>query len=398
MAVYNYLLNTGVVVPDTATIQAEVEQEFKQIFGDDFITDPETPEGAWISAEVTSRQSVARNNVQVSNQLNPNIAGGTFFDSIWALTGGARDRATFSTVQLTVTGVAGTVIPEGSRASDTTGNEWLSQSEIVISVSGSAVGSFRAENTGPIAASANTITTIVDNSVLGWETVNNTSAAILGKNTQSDVSSRRQRKREIALQGRSTAVAISSNLAGVPGVNSHSFRENVSDQEQDIDGVTLKPKSIWAAVDGGADSDIAVALLEAKSSGSDWNGTITVPTVEPESGQTFNVMFQRPDDIDLMIRVTMSAGLGSNPVNQVEDAIINYVNGDSRVGDGFTVGNDASPYEISAAINDAIPSSYVRNIELAMLSQNPDYGTATIPIAIDEIARLERANIEVIFS
>ena len=113
MASYNYVTNTGVVVADTSATLTEVETEFKDVFGQDLVTDAETPEGAWINAEVTSRQSVARNNAAIANQINPNLAGGVFLDALWALTGGQRRAATRSTVTATLSGVAATNHPCG---------------------------------------------------------------------------------------------------------------------------------------------------------------------------------------------------------------------------------------------------------------------------------------------
>ena len=45
MAVYDYLTTTGVIVADTADTRNEVITEYRDIFGEDLITDNETPEG-----------------------------------------------------------------------------------------------------------------------------------------------------------------------------------------------------------------------------------------------------------------------------------------------------------------------------------------------------------------
>ena len=395
MASYNFLTSTGVIVADTSTTRAEVEAEYRAIFGDDFIVDPATPQGEWITGEVTSRQSFIRNTVQVSNQLNPNIAGGTFFDGIWALTNGARDLATRSTVQCLISGVAGTSVPLGSIATDTSGNNWLLAATTVIPVGGSVAASFTAENTGPVGASAGTITAVTS-AVLGWETVNNAVAAVLGANTQSDVSARVDRRNELALAGRSTARAVTSNLSATTGVSSWAFRENVADTTQVIDGITLLPHSIWAAVSGGTDADIGSALLEAKSGGANWNGLVLAPTVEAASGQTFPVRFDRPSDISVRVRVTARSMSGSSPSNDIITAVLNYANGLSDVGVGFTTGNDVSPFEISAAINSELTAVFVANLELAYAVEVPVYVNTTLPIALNEIATINSGLIEVI--
>lgn len=398
MGNYNYVVSNGTIIPETSEVIADVENEFKSIFGDDLVTDPETPEGALIAAEVTSRQSVIRNNAKVANQLNPTLSGGTFFDSIWALTGGGRVKSTRSTVQAVVTGVSGTTITQGALAVDDDGNEWEAVSDIFIGTGGQATGSFRATEFGPITLGIGELNTIADNSILGWETITNDVAAVPGRNTQNDVEARRDRRNQLALQGRSTAVAVTSNLAATEGVRSWAFRENVENTTQVIDGITLAPHSIWAAVDGGADSDVAEALLEAKSSGSNWNGDITIQVVEQASGQSFPVKFVRPESIGVRIRITASMGMGTDPSNSIIDAVLAYASGQSAIGRGFVTGQDVSPYEISAAINESLPSVYISNLELAVDDVSPTYQNSPIAIALDEIATIERANIEVIFA
>ena len=396
MANYEYLTTTGQIIPDTATIRDDVENEYKAIFGDDLITDPETPQGALITAEITSRQSVLRNNARVGNQINPLYSGGTFLDSIWALTNGSRVGQSQSTVQCVVTGVPGTTIPAGSRASQDSGNEWQSSAEIVIPTSGAITASFLAVDFGPLFASVGTITNVVTG-ILGWETVTNNAVATPGRNTQSDSSSRISRREQISLQGQSTAGAISARLSATEGVRSFTFRENIEPITQVIDGITLVRQSIWAAVDGGTDIDVATQLLEAKSGGSNWNGSVAVPVVEPESGQTFNVLFDRPIQVDIRIRITSRAVIGSDPENQIKDSVIDYANGLSIVGRGFVTGNDVSPYEIASAINVVTPISFVSNVELALNIQTPVYSPATLLIALNQIATVDRSSIEVIF-
>ena len=139
MADYNYVTATGVIVADTSTTRNEVITEYRAAIGEDLIVDDETPEGVLINAETTSRQSVARNNAALANQINPNLAGGPFLDSIWALTGGQRLQGVRSTVSATITGLANTFIPAGTRAATTDGDEFRSVNNTVIPVSGTLV-------------------------------------------------------------------------------------------------------------------------------------------------------------------------------------------------------------------------------------------------------------------
>mgnify|MGYP006974687605 CR=1 FL=1 len=45
---YSYINSSGVIVPDTEDLQSEVEQEYKDTFGEDLDVTPETPQGRLI--------------------------------------------------------------------------------------------------------------------------------------------------------------------------------------------------------------------------------------------------------------------------------------------------------------------------------------------------------------
>lgn len=397
MATYNYVEQTGLIIPDTSEILDDVNAEYREIFGEDFVVDPETPEGTLIAAEVTSRQSVARNNAAVGNQLNPNLAGGPFLDAIWALTGGERSVATRSTVQATITGVAGTSIPQGSVARTTAGDDFESAAVITIPISGTVEASFQSVEVGPIGAPAGTLTQIVD-AVLGWETVTNATAATLGTLVESDADSRNRRRATLALQGRSTAFAVTSNLRNVPGVRSLTFRENTTDTAATIDGIMLAPHSIWTSVDGGDDEAVAAALLEAKSAGANWNGDVAVMVTEEASGQEFTVNFDRPTPVPILVRVTVRTGSAQSidPIPAVRDAVLAYAAGEVADEDGFVVGADVSPFELAAAVNRQNPELFITLAEIALDVMSPTYVTTTLPIAIDSIATVAQEDVQVI--
>ena len=390
MGVYNYVVSTGVIVPDTSNTRQEVEEEFRGIFGQDLIIDPESPEGQWIDAETTSRQSVARNNASLANQINPNLAGGPFLDAIFSLTDGQRNPATRSTVQCTVTGSAGIVIPSGSRARTDDGDVFRLANDAVIPTSGTLESvSFVADETGPVQAGAGTLTNIIE-SVLGWETITNPTAATLGRNLQSDSQARISRNRELALLGQSTPQAVISRVSEVEGVNSLAFRENITDSTQLIDGITLVEHSVWVSVEGGTNNDIAMALLDSKTAGANWNGTTSVMVTEPTSGQEYTVLFDRPTTINMLVRVTIrNLETIENPISSIRNIIIRYSQGLIEGEEGFTVGRDVSPFEISGAIAREAPSVFITLVEVAMKQDTPSYQSTNFPIALDQIAAIE---------
>ena len=394
---YEYIDSTGVIVADTADIKAEVEAEWVTTFGADINLDPSTPQGLQITADTVFRSSFVRNNADVANQINPNLAGGVFLDAIGGLTGFERTSASTTFVpSVALTGVPGSSIIAGSRAKTAAGDLFESLSTVVLDGSGNATVDFQSVVSGAIPCAVNTLTNIVD-AVLGWETVNNPNAATVGTETQSDAQYRIDRNNQIAIQGSGTANAVFSRVSAVTGVLSLQFRENIHNITETIDGVSLVANSVWVCVQGGTDADVGQALLAAKSSGSGWNGSTSVSVVEPNSGQVYTVSFDRPTPEALYVRATIRQIVPVvNVADAVKTAILTWaVNGVPGI-PGCIVGNDISPIEISAAITAQIQGLFVQKIELS--DDGATWQTIEYPIAINEVATIASTHISVIVS
>ncbi len=396
MADYQYIDATGLIVPDTAAVQAEVEAEYKAVFGQDLVVTPNTPQGVLIAAEVTARANILRNNAAVANQINPNLAGGVFLDAIWALTGGQRIAASYSVIPgVHLIGLSGTVVPAGSQASLVDGTLFASVSAVTLDGSGNGYVDFQAVDTGPIAANVGALTQIVT-AVLGWDQVTNPTAATMGRNVESDLAGRMRRKNTLSLQNVALSAAITSALYDVPNVRSLTFRENYTNATATIDGISLLANSVWACVDGGTDAAIAAALLSHKSLGANWNGATTVNVVDAASGQTYPVKFDRPTGVPVKARVTVrNVGALIDVPSAVRLAITNYASGLQDGEAGFVVGASVSSFELAAAVNRENPGIYVQNCEISLVTPT-SWVVGQIAIALDEIASITDGNIEVI--
>lgn len=402
--VYNYIVPTGTIVPDASDIQTEVQNEYKQVFGQDLIVTPNTPQGILITAESLGRIAVADNNAALANQINPNLAGGIFLDAILALMGSQRTVLVYTRVSCTLTGVAGTIIPQGSQARDSV-NGILFASIATVTLSpgspGMAVVDFDCLVAGSVTVAINTLTQIVSN-VLGWESVTNPAIqTLLGSETQSDEAAKLFRRNTLAAQGSSLALAITSALFAVKGVLSLTFRENIAAITQVIDGITMVAHSIYTCVDGGSNTDIANALVSKKSGGCNYNNGASadpqdVTVVIPFSGQVMHILFDRPDLLPILVRATVKANSSiQNPIAVVKKAILDYAAGLIPGDAGLMVGTSVSCFELSGAVNIEAPGIFVQNMETTLASI-VNYSNAEIPIALWEKATLVDSSIVVV--
>lgn len=396
MAKYNFLVSQGAIIPDTADTRTQVENEFKAVFGENLITDPSTPQGALITRIVEERDAIARNNAELANQINPDLSGGVFLDSLWSLTGGRRNSSVKTIINnVLLSGVPGTFIPAGSLAESQAGDKFELVSNRVLGESGTTTGNFRALEYGAISVPAHSLDTVAS-SVLGWETVDNPIAGVTGRPEETDAHSRRRRRATLALQTTSVNEAIVSRLYAIPEVRSLSYLENYSGSPMTVDGVTLVPHSIWVCVEGGFDLDIATALFETKTIGGAYNGDVSVDVTDPYTGQDYTVLFDRPDDVNLLIRITVRES-SLDVEHLIPELVMNYVNGllDGEV--SFVVGADVSPFEISGAIAQQEPSLFVKNVELSLAGSGV-WSSSVYTIKVSEVARTQISAITVIIA
>ncbi|WP_273838107.1 baseplate J/gp47 family protein [Providencia rettgeri] len=393
MADYQYITSQGVIVPDTSTLRDDVESEYRSVFGQDLDVNPETPQGALITMEVENRDAVVRNNAELANQINPDLAGGIFLDAIWALMGGQRFDATHSFLsQVKFTGIAETIIPKGSQAATLNGDLFETTKTLIISKDGSVTGDMRAIETGAVECGVGQLNKVAS-SVLGWETVHNPSNAVLGRDAESDLQSRRRRKQTLAKNTVSVGEAITSALYELEGIRSLAYRENYTDQPMMFDGITLVPHSIYVCVEGGDKEAIARSLLRTKTLGAAFNGSEEVEVLENISGQIYPVKFDRAKEIVLFCRVTVKkATVDAQTI--IPAAVESWANGEIDGEGGLVVGRYVSPFEISAGINAVEPRLFITRVELS--TDGKAWSSNNYEIKMNEVARLKRSAVQVV--
>lgn len=400
---YNYITDTGVIVPDTSVTLAEVQTEYRNALGQDLNLDPNTPQGQLITAEVGARNSVLRNNADLANQLNPNRATGVHLRDIGQLMG-INDTPVVRSVCLdcVVTGNPNSLFPVGSRAVNRDGAAFLSIQDIILDNTGKGTVNFQSEIPGPIQAPANTLTPAQP--IPGWSEVRNPTDAIVGSDSMTDYQFRVFRQNTLARQSNNAARSIHSKVSEVFGVRSLVVRENDEATAQTIDGVAMEPNSIWICVndDGGISSDIAQAILSAKPPGckltlsTNSAGTpVTQQVIDEVTGQLYTIRFTRSIPRPVYVRMYVrNNGNMSNLNAAVVDAVLAYAAGEIDNEQGLVVGADVSPFTISGSVVAEIPGTFVRLCQVS--TDAVTWQTTQIDIAAWQRATLPRGNITVI--
>lgn len=400
MPIYDILTDRGVFVPDTSQTRADVERMMRSAFGrQDMTFAPETPQGVLATMLTQERDGHARLAAEVANQINPSIANGVFLEAIGSFLNAQLRPATRTIVNGVVfSGVPGTSIPSGSRVRSTGGFEFATIRPVVIDVGGVASGTMRAVELGEVPAAIGSLTGIVT-PVLGWETVTNPTSGSIGRKKETEQQFRIRREQTLAINNMSTPEAIQSLFSSMEDVRSHAFRENITNIERVIDGVTLKPHSIWVCVDGGDEQEIAYALMLAKTMGAGFNGDTEIAYVEVITGQVYDgdlaVRIDRPEEVVTFIRVTVSP-TALDVDNLITDAVMRYTRGE-LADRGFEVGAPIAPFEIASAINLVEPRIHVRNVEIST-DAGSTWVSNEVGLNLWQVARTQPSSISVVIT
>lgn len=391
MANYTYLDNTGIIITDTADIKEAVQSEYQAAFGADISLEDSTPQGRLIDIETNARTAIIENNAYIANSINFNLASGIILDAWGANFNLTRGAATSSTVTATITGVAGTTISAGSQAATNAGDVFYLENNVSIPNGGSVTATFLSLEKGAIPCPVGSLTKIIDGT-LGWETINNTTAATLGVLQESD-SSFKQRFYDAGLFGGSSLIENYKNaLMNVANVQSSYVRDNGTNQAEIYDTVNIAAHSVYACVDGGNDNDVAYALFTRKSSGSAWTAitgqSVTVDVIDPTYNDTYQVTFNRPDaqQIQANIEMDVTTSAAPDPQTAVKNAVYDYIN-------SLAIGEDVLVLQVANAIVNAVPGVKLTTVEIAKVGGT--LSTSNITIHINEAAKTQLTNITV---
>lgn len=387
----------GLVVPTETAILAGVQADMNAAFGGGLNQALETPQGQLASSQTAVIGDKNNEVVLIVNQIDPQYADGRFQDAIGRIYFLTRKPATPTAVTATLTGIAGTVVPAGTLAQDTSGNTYACSGNATIGVGGTVDAEFQNIVTGPIPCAAGTLTQVYQ-AVAGWDAITNAADGTMGSDVESRTDFEYRRKNSVALNGRSTPNAIYAAVFDVDDVLDVYVIDNPTGSVVDT-GATDYPvaaHSVYVAVVGGVDEDIAQAIWSKKDVGCDYNGNTSV-TVTDNSGYsypkpTYTVKFERPSALPVLFAVQLvdDPSLPSDIVALVKAAIIarfNGTDGTTRERIGSTIFASRYYGAVTAAASNVSLISVLIGTVTATLTQ--------VAVGIDQKPTLSASDISV---
>ncbi|WP_087449682.1 baseplate J/gp47 family protein [Enterobacter roggenkampii] len=376
----------GISAPDYQTILDTLTSYFQQIYGSDAYLEPDSKDGQMVALVALAIHDANNTAISVYNCFSPATGYGAALTSNVKINGIARRGATNSTVDLLLTGTAGTSITNGT-VKDTNNVIWRLPALVTIGVGGTVTVTATCSNSGAVAALAGTITTI-NTPTRGWASVTNPAAATVGAPAETDAELRIRQGQSVALPSLTPFEGVDGAIANVAGVTRHKLYENDTGA---TDSNGLPPHSISAIVDGGDVTEIAQTIRGNKGQGTATYG-ITSVTVPDTYGNPHVISFSRSTDVPIYGHITLKAftGYTSQIGVQIQQAVADYIN-------GLTIGDDVLLSRIYSPANLGVVSGgnarYYDIQELLIGKSAGSVAAANIIIAYNESASCKPENI-----
>ncbi|HAG2978663.1 TPA: hypothetical protein G8X53_001137 [Salmonella enterica] len=376
----------GISAPDYQTILDTLTSYFQQIYGSDAYLEPDSKDGQMVALVALAIHDANNTAISVYNCFSPATGYGAALTSNVKINGIASKGATNSTVDLLLTGTAGTTITNGT-VKDTNNVIWRLPASVVIGVDGAVTVTAICSSSGAVAALAGTITTI-NTPTRGWTSVTNPAAATVGAPAETDAELRIRQGQSVAIPSITPFEGVDGAIANIAGVTRHKLYENDTGK---TDGNGLPPHSISAIVDGGDVTEIARTIRGNKGQGVRTWGKTSV-TVPDKYGNPHIISFSRPTDVPVYGKITLKvfAGYTSQIGVQIQQAVADYINR-LMIGDQVLLSRIYSPANLGVVSGG---NARYYDIQELLIGKSPEaVAAANINIAYDESASCKPENI-----
>ncbi len=377
---------TGIFRPDYQTVLEYFEEQFRGIYGSDVYIEPDSQDGQMLAIFARAVHDANDLTVQTYNAFSPSTARGVGLSSVVKINGIARRVASYSTVDLLITGQAGTTITDGIAQSDD-GTQWLLPASVVIPPDGDITVTAMAKSAGAVLALPGDIETI-GTPTRGWQEVTNAGAATPGAPVETDAELRQRQTVSTALPSRTVFEGTVGAVASLEGVVRYRGYENDT-SVTDSDG--LPPHSISLVVEGGDAQEIGQAIADKKTPGTGTYGTTAVDVID-EYDVIRTIRFYRPTAAVIQVEITLTAltGYTSAVEQSIRDAIKSYIN-------TLQIGEDVEWSEVFLPAN-LFGAGGMKTYKISALEIGKNggaMGTTDLTVAFNEAAETDDAEITI---
>lgn len=323
-----YIDETGFHFADYPSYLQYFQDKYRGIYGADVDLGPDTQDGQFLAVLAKGAYDTAALDAATFNSYSPVTAQGAGLSRGVKINGLSRRIPTHSTADVTIVGQANTTITTGI-VIDTLQQKWNLPASVTIPDSGTIIVTATAQEEGAITADTNTINRIFT-PTLGWQTVNNASAATPGVAVEADAQLR-------VRQGLSTAnpslTVLDGTIGGVANVSGVTKVRGYENDTGSTDGDGIPAHTVSLVVKGGDAMDIANEIALHKTPGTATYGT-TSELVYDAHGMPLTINFYRPTEVTItaVITIATNPAWSSDYEDLIKQAVADLINS-NQIGD-----------------------------------------------------------------
>lgn len=377
----NYIGINGLVTQDLPSIQSELIEEFKDIYGQSINVEQNSPDGQWLNILAQEKKDSLDLAATIYNNLDPDRVVGIPQQILYKLNGLTINAYTYSYVYInvltsedvTLQGLDDNIEDAdgvGYTVKDGNGNRWI-LAETQDLAPGYHTLSFRAAELGAITALPNTIN-VMETVKKGVTSVNNPAANYLtGNQGETSAQFRQRRNRAMSVPSQGFLESIESQALNTSNITQCKAYDNKSNS---TDSNGIPAHGVWVIVEGGTSDEIGRIIYNNVPPGIPMKGTQSV-TITKQNGNTETVYYDLPTAITLYIRATIRAFDGSLDDNYIISQLVSQLN--------YNIGEMAESANITTILKEIVADTgTVYGVELSLDESTwVEYAT---PTGLDE--------------
>jgi uncharacterized phage protein gp47/JayE len=349
--------------------------------------DPATQDGQLLGVFSNAIDELGQVLQAVYDSLSPSTASGISLSRIAEFNGIRLIPGTQSATNVVFTGNPGAFVPANFQIRNRLNNSvFATTAPLTLDSNGTGTVGVLATSVGATVAPSDSLTVMVS-PLFGVRTVTNPSDATIGRNRESDAELRGRRTFSVATPSQSILEGIKGAVANIPQVIQVQAYENKTDV---TDANGLPPHSFSIVAEGGNDQAIGETIFIREPVGANQYGNTTV-TVIDSYNMPHSVTFMRPPHIHIFIRVELipMTGWSVELIPLMKQNIVSWAQAN------LLIGVPVLRSQLYIPVNATGTTFAVAHI-LMGFSASDVAERVMLPIAFNEIAWFDTANIEVV--
>ena len=368
----------GFTVKSAAEITADLNAKFVGTFGSQFDTSAESPDGQLIGVVAKLLEDVWQQAEGAYNAYSPSNAYGVGLDKVAEINGITRITNLPTSVAITFSGTAGTVVPAGYIVKTVDGLEFATVAVAVIP----AIVTAKCTTQGAIRILANEVH-VLTTAIAGLTGATNLEPGITGIVREEDTAFRARRENSTISRGTSSIDAI---YEGVKSLNLPYIAIIENTTSATVDGVPAN--SFLVVVEGGTPAEVSQVIYDNKPQGITSYGSI-VTVVNDSKGYPHNIGISRPTPIDISVTtsITNLPGASVDSATLVKAAIVDYVN-------NLNISEDVYWSYFFSAILEVVPNIKINSLQIKF-TVGGTFGTTDLVLTPQQRARTDASKVVV---